>query len=1178
MYAQEILDVSDLAYLCSSESETDKVISEPAGLTNLQDRSRCKRLWKSCRVRTDKMDDNCQKGGTPLIVQEVSQADRDQNIRYFRDHYNFLPATNMLPDNQTYDLIIEDMNEGHLRTIDLSAIRHVGQKRANLQSKKLKDGSTLVYSEDRVETGILERFNALRVMMYTYVLASLSNTMWSCSLDLGSALSYAERYQLFATKTIENTHERVCSKILADRELKTRSHVYKAANTIGPEKTVNLGDQIIHAVEACREDWIWTTSDIKESRKPERRRPVVLKPANLKRRRIESWNWSDDSNWSSDASTHSDIHRISDTIESHTNSVKIRKIDDYTDPTKRDPLVTDNCTIRKTLVDPMKNEHFQFNGPLRKKNFTVPYKIPGDLEMADFQLPPPSSSIAHASARHKNLVWRPLHALPDTEPLVTKCWHWIKIAKEVDWGNHDAIPLLKGQQWPFPLNAEDRLGKNIFESDFTKPTPSGFKPSRHRFKEGLDTRIATGRQPSGVVRPPLVPRHLDKETYMREALRICHPMIKGPEFDPELKTAIAVSATSDESLNEMRSKRIYIMRQMADALSGERATWATNLPGTLALVRHIHIPLQWALLSAMDYSDIFFAYDHTHGKTLAGRSSHSFLWHRKDRIPSRNIESLWEDWKRLNEKTIREIVPNKDEQCNIKGFQKTMKEFEIGHMQGPFEIEDIPLDRFVITRRKCIQQGFDATGNPKYRNVDDFTASEINATAEAAESYIPDGFETAIATLCEYSDNSPDPTKLEMEGYVADYATAFRQDPVRPDQQNLVVIGFWNPTLHRVQAGIMRGHPFGAALSPQNFARIPEAMCFIARKLFFLPISHYSDDNYCFEKKLVVHSGWSAWRDLNEIIGWILGEAGEEKFPFPSDIMRLLGTKLSFAPGIITISIDPDKIENISNYIQTILDTNHLGPGCAGQLGGKLQFVSNAFSGQFGKHFLRPLISRQYQSHKYSTKLNSCLEKSLKWWKKMLTFHPPRPLPLKRTNRPRLVVFGDGEGSGSIGAIAFFFPPGKLTPSRPKAFQLDLPQALRDSWGHAKQKINQIEAVVPLICLLTFKDWTHDSMYCHYVDSTSALSTLVRGSSRTLSMSSIADTTWNIIAHQRCFTWFEYVPTRANLSDGISRRDFSDPWSLNWELVVPTLPLDWRHFFAQDAPVSYEKEKSAPGP
>ena len=78
-------------------------------------------------------------------------------------------------------------------------------------------------------------------------------------------------------------------------------------------------------------------------------------------------------------------------------------------------------------------------------------------------------------------------------------------------------------------------------------------------------------------------------------------------------------------------------------------------------------------------------------------------------------------------------------------------------------------------------------------------------------------------------------------------------------------------------------------------------MCFITGKLLFLPISHYSDENYFFGKQIVVKSGWEAWRDINEIIGWILGEPGGEKFLLDALIMKLPGAKLTFSPGLVTI-------------------------------------------------------------------------------------------------------------------------------------------------------------------------------------------------------------------------------------------------------------------------------------
>ena len=1052
----------------------------------------------------------------------------------------------LMPSDSILGLIKEDYNAGIYRLYDLSAVTTRDQVDPILCSDMRKDGLQYVFSESKSDSdnGMIDRFNQLRTLMYAYSIMGFAPVARNTKMNLGVAMSYAERFLVFAQKSIPSSTARVSAKALSQAEIETRAWAFSNA-VLSKGDDTQLGNFLLTAVEDKKDLWCFKAEDSRI-----RKRNVQLTP----RKRTNSWRWTKDSDnsWSSGTST-------SDS-EIDFSIPKRRKLSDSICDNKRIP---DQIELARKLSDNSKNDEVKSSST---HNIEVNKTISSPSKGGTVSFPPSLTPF------FKNKTWRPQNPLESSEDSMNECWHWVKIAKEIDWSNHEGVPLLRLEKWPHPHEAELRLGRNVFKNGFIKTTPEGFKPSRHRFIDGINTRIFTGRQPTGNARPPLVPRDLPKEKYLEHALKVLHPMIEGPEFDPELKIAIKFSAKADASLNELREKRTYTLRQMAEALTPEKQAWAKALPDSLKIVEHIHMPLQWAILSALQYSDIFFAYDHTHGKTIAGRACHSFLWHRKDRVPTDCIGTLNKEWEERNKITIGQVKPNPDPLCDKMGFEKTMKEFKTGHMIGPYNIEEVPLDSFIITRRKCIRQGFDEAGNPKFRNVDDFTASGINATAEAAESYIPEGFENALAMLCQYSDNSADPESLVMEGYVADYATAFRQDPVRPDQQNLVVIAFWNPILKKVQAGIMRGHPFGAALSPQNFARIPESMCFIARKLLFLPIAHYSDDNYCFEKQLVVKSGWEAWRDINDIMGWILGEPGSEKFPLHSLVMKLLGVKLTFSQGLVTISIDPDKVANISESLANILRNNILTPGHSGQLAGKLQFISNAFAGQYGKHFLRPLIQRQYQPHVWSTRLNAGLKGALKWWKLTLVQHPPRPLPLQRSLRRRLVIFGDGEGSGSIGAIAFHFAPGSTSFTRPRAFQLDLPQSLRDSWGQAKQKINQIEAVVPLICLLTFREWAKDSMYCHYIDNTSALATMVRGSSNKESLGSIADLTWNLIAKEKCFAWFEWVPTKANVSDGISRRNFSDPWNLNWELVSPTVPLEWKKHFPPEAKVSFNRE------
>ena len=84
---------------------------------------------------------------------------------------------------------------------------------------------------------------------------------------------------------------------------------------------------------------------------------------------------------------------------------------------------------------------------------------------------------------------------------------------------------------------------------------------------------------------------------------------------------------------------------------------------------------------------------------------------------------------------------------------------------------------------------------------------------------------------------------------------------------------------------------------------------------------------------------------------------------------------------------------------------------------------------------------------------------------------------------------------------------------------------------------------------------------------------MIRGTSKVDSLGNIADATWTLLAQLRCHPWFEWVPTLCNISDGISRRDFSDPWNIKWKLVAPVIPNTWRPFFpTEDPPVIFGAE------
>ena len=1168
---------------CANDSTVQADLGIPSGITDVLGISRIRRVWRLCHNQQTSIMELKPFAPQDLHPNILHPSDRTYAERTFRLHYKTNLPAKYRPSDGLLSLVHEDLVSKKFRLYDIDCGFPLTEEKPGetFHSKILDSGVILVVEPEghqRIQNSVISRFTQLRTILFAYVIASCFQDTHQEDED-GKFLPafcyvrfqlYSEWFLTCADEFIEGTFDKVSMPKIVETERRTRERACMIAkDQLNSEDKLSFGDILGNAVLDCANLWKWTAEDSRKvlcknlvakrkadaptsSSKSDSDRPTKKKKNNRSHGHNQVLGRSSAASCKSSSgrsdyeapwrTQHTDLSQIlfeNNEIILNTevpNKLSIENILFHNKSFSNNQQLLSNRPTAKQARQPV----MRFSNPSRKLIVSV----------KDLFIP----------------IERPLQHY---DPIIARCWHWVSIARETDWSIHSEIPLLRNTDWRLPKDAEHRLGPDIYMNEFVKPTPTGFKPSRHRFAQGIASRISAGRQPSGNARPPLVERHLSKSEYLSSALRSQHPMMSPPDLDPDLRRAIHISASDKGTLCSQRAERSHQLNLMSNALEDKRSEWKNELSPALQLVSHIHIPLQWALLSALEYPDLFFAYDHTHGKTLAGTACHSFLWHRKDRIPKTTVPVLLQERTWRNLATIAAIKPNPDHLVDMAGFKKTLKEFEIGHMQGPYEINEIPLERYILSRRKTIKQGFDEAGNQKYRNVDDFTASGINDTAAAAESYVPDGFDIALNVISEYYDIFDEQNfdeDIDIHGYVADYATAFRQDPVRPDQQNLVVVAFWNPVEKKIQAGIMKGHPFGAALSPQNFARIPESMCFLSRILFSLPISHYSDDNFCFEKGKVVKSGWQAWNDFNKLVGWELGVAGEEKFPFPAKRMKLLGIILIFESTKITVMIDPDKVANIGKQLSTILSDNILCPGTAGQLSGRLLFVGNAFSGQFGRHFLRPFATRQYQHQNMPMQLTKSLRKAVTWWSKALLMHPSRTIPTRRIDSPRLIIFGDGEGSGSIGAIAFYFPPGSQHHLRPRAFQMDLPPSLLESWGSYKQKINQIEAVVPLICLMTFPNWAKNSFYCHFIDNTSALATMIRGTSKIDSLGNIADTTWTLLAQLRCHPWFEWVPTLCNISDGISRRDFSDPWNLNWELVTPTIPNDWQQFFTSENP------------
>ena len=132
---------------------------------------------------------------------------------------------------------------------------------------------------------------------------------------------------------------------------------------------------------------------------------------------------------------------------------------------------------------------------------------------------------------------------------------------------------------------------------------------------------------------------------------------------------------------------------------------------------------------------------------------------------------------------------------------------------------------------------------------------------------------------------------------------------------------------------------------------------------------------------------------------------------------------------------------------------------------------------------------------------------------------------------------------------------------------MEVPNALRGLWDLQKDlsksgvqtDIFEIEAIGPLIALLTWPQLLADRPWIHFIDNEAAQNALIRGSSNSLNGDVIAGETWRLIRQIRCWLWLDRVASKSNPIDGVSRKVWKcDPtiparhqWSSVKRIVLP---------------------------
>ena len=228
--------------------------------------------------------------------------------------------------------------------------------------------------------------------------------------------------------------------------------------------------------------------------------------------------------------------------------------------------------------------------------------------------------------------------------------------------------------------------------------------------------------------------------------------------------------------------------------------------------------------------------------------------------------------------------------------------------------------------------------------------------------------------------------------------------------------------------------------------------------------------------------------------------------------------------------------KKIHEFISTAIVTQQFHPGTASKLFGCVTFLDQAVFSRVARSGLNAIKDRQYNDD--TSMITPELLGSFTVIKAILASKPQRSIHTRLHIQPHMFGASDAAQEPIVGGSGGFL---LLTAAKQRlgsVFHID--QRVMSLWPEHEVVIAQLELLMILQALLTFPQQFRSCTGFWFCDNIASLMALVRGRSDNCSLDFMASMVHMLLFHLHCYLWFEWIPSRSNWSDGISRDGFQD--------------------------------------
>ena len=647
-----------------------------------------------------------------------------------------------------------------------------------------------------------------------------------------------------------------------------------------------------------------------------------------------------------------------------------------------------------------------------------------------------------------------------------------------------------------------------------------------------------------------------------------HPLAigDGAADPPSLLAAVACAASFVDRPGELVAYR----RRIEDALvAASRVTrraahlWRELMPrSVLMAVGDLDVGLYAAVLRAVDWPDMLsLVADLLYGFPIVGFCPVSGCPDFREVSRPASVPSIAAAanaaWNRYLARDVERRFSAGSYTSAAELWRSTIAERDAGMCVGPLGADDVTRtfggdpDAWRAMRRFAVEQ-LRSDGSTKVRCCDDACRSGHNEMTSLGETITCERADFPARAAAAFFRAIGDDRAWSMQIGTDDIVAAYRRCGARTPQFSVVCLP--DPATGRARFFVLPGLAFGLASAVNQFNRVPAPLVEFLRCRCGVTCSRYFDDYVVCEPDYAQSSGQDILVHLHRLLHLPLAADKHVRMSPSAVFLGILHDFALFAAErVVTMRPKPGRMQAACSRLQQVLDADAISAGEASSIRGKLQFLLSTviFGGRVFASALRAFRSAA-TSRRRLRSLGVELRASLNFLIFLLPLLPARHISIRHlaraSRRKCVVVWSDAMWEqdalvpGGVGFVVWV-PPGHpaLPAHRPRGrFLFGARPVSRADVAHLgllprQQQVGQLEALAAECVYESLPTIMRNADVLHFVDNTSALYGVVKGSSPQPDSTRIIFSLHLRQLLDRFVVWFSYVASAANVSDLPSR-------------------------------------------